>query len=49
MLQILAAILGLSLLVIVLVLIASVSFSLQRTRSIKLGEMAETPPPPDER
>ena len=38
-----------SLLVIVLVLIVSVSFSLQRTRGLDRIEIAEEPPPPDER
>ncbi len=39
----------LSLLVIVLVLVASVSFSLRHTRRIDSIEMVEVPPPPDER
>ena len=38
-----------SLLVIVLVLIVSVSFSLQRTRGLDRIEIIEEPPPPDER
>ena len=38
-----------SLLVIVLVLIASVSFSLRHTRSLDRIEIIEEPPPPDER
>ena len=38
-----------SLLVIVLVLIASVSFSLRRTRRVDSIELVEEPPPPDER
>jgi TerC family integral membrane protein len=38
-----------SLLVIVLVLVASVSFSLRQTRRIDSIELVETPPPPDER
>jgi tellurite resistance protein TerC len=38
-----------SLLVIVLVLVASVSFSLRRTRGLDSIELAEEPPPPDER
>jgi tellurite resistance protein TerC len=40
---------GLSLLVIGLVLAASVAFSLQRTRGHDTIELAEEPPPPDER
>ena len=38
-----------SLLVIVLVLVASVSFSLRRTRGLDRIELVEEPPPPDER
>ena len=38
-----------SLLVIVLVLVASVSFSLRRTRGVDRIELVEEPPPPDER
>jgi tellurite resistance protein TerC len=38
-----------SLLVIVLVLVASVSFSLRRTRRLDSIELVEQPPPPDER
>jgi len=38
-----------SLLVIVVVLVASVSFSLRRTRGLDTIEVVEVPPPPDER
>ncbi|MEA3183687.1 MAG: hypothetical protein QOJ74_164, partial [Ilumatobacteraceae bacterium] len=38
-----------SLLVIVVVLLASVSFSLQRTRRLERIPLVEVPPPPDER
>jgi tellurite resistance protein TerC len=39
----------LSLTVIALVLTASIGFSLQQTRSVDTIELAEEPPPPDER
>ncbi|MEP7115061.1 MAG: tellurium resistance protein TerC, partial [Ilumatobacteraceae bacterium] len=38
-----------SLLVIVLVLVVSVSFSLRKTRGLDRIEIIEEPPPPDER